>query len=65
MKATGWSAPPCDCYARLEAFAAREDRAARTLDIGTNVDCDCGLPYRLLYDRQAGPYWQRLTRIWV
>lgn len=54
--------PTCNCYARLEAFATAEEAAGRTLDLGSEVACDCGLAYKLVEHQFDGPGWQKVIR---
>ena len=50
----------CNCYDRVQAFAAAEKEAGRLLAIGSQVQCDCGKVYQLQDHQRDGLYWQQI-----
>lgn len=58
MKTLVAAKPPCNCYAKLDAHALKEN-----LYLGSIVECDCGRRYKLSEDQRDGRYWaQHYTR---
>ena len=54
--------PTCNCLDRVSAFADAERAAGRVLAIGSEVQCDCGLVYRLSDSQRDGACWQKMIR---
>lgn len=52
--------PACNCYDRVQAFAADEASAGRLLSVGSQVQCDCGRVYQLHDDQRDGLHWRSI-----
>lgn len=54
----------CNCFERLAAFNASFG-PGKGLPLGTVVECDCRISYKLKEDQRDGQYWQRMATVFL
>lgn len=61
MKIIKYVGPSCPCHEKLTLFEAQRQARGERLHIGSIVECDCGVPYKLLENQRDGLYWTKIA----